>query len=353
MVLRAGRCDAEPGDVGLVERRERVHVGEEAQRLGDIGQRRAHRRQLLRQVLDGLRGLRRDAAAHERTVLQAELAADDDPVAGADDGCVRAERFAHRAHRRLQLVADLNLPMSSRRSLLPCRPPALALVGGVVLADDAAASRSTSSSSSPSASPTSRRSCRAAAPADLARRQGRPRSLSGPDALTGRVLDEARRSRSPRSSADAAAPASSIPYWAIAVHAHRAGHCTTSRSTVTTATRHTVLGATTRRRSRCRTPVRRCRAFDTPTVDNHRGVDRSAPRPRAVPVPRGDAHRGARDGQAGRLHGRHAGALPDSARAPRASSSWSSPQRAPTATESSSCTPRSTPTTLRTTVAPP
>ena len=60
---------AEPLDVGLVERRERVHVGQEAQRLGDVGQRRADRGQLRRaRLLDGLRGLGGDAAVDERAV---------------------------------------------------------------------------------------------------------------------------------------------------------------------------------------------------------------------------------------------------------------------------------------------
>ena len=40
-------------------------------------------------------GLRGNAAADERAVLHAELAADDDPVASTNDGGVRAKRFAH------------------------------------------------------------------------------------------------------------------------------------------------------------------------------------------------------------------------------------------------------------------
>ena len=68
MVLRAGRCVAEAGDVGLVERGEGVHVGEEAQGLGDVGQRGTDAGELSLQVLDGLGGLGGDAAADERAV---------------------------------------------------------------------------------------------------------------------------------------------------------------------------------------------------------------------------------------------------------------------------------------------
>src|SRR4051794_1766499 len=49
-------------DVGIVERRERVHVGQEAQRLGHVGQRCTDAGQLRLEVLDRLRGLCGDTA---------------------------------------------------------------------------------------------------------------------------------------------------------------------------------------------------------------------------------------------------------------------------------------------------
>ena len=110
---------AEAGDVGLVERRERVHVGQEAQRLGDVG--RATRRRW-RAGPSGSRPpcavCAGDATLDERAVLHPELAADDDPIAGPNDGGVRAERFAHDSHRTRDVhVADTQLVHSRAMSM--------------------------------------------------------------------------------------------------------------------------------------------------------------------------------------------------------------------------------------------
>ena len=92
---RAGRpAVAEARDVGLVERGEVRHVDQEAQGLLHVVERRAHRGQLPGDVLDRLRGL----AGHtvrQLAVLGADLAGDDQPVAGPHDRRVGTEGLLH------------------------------------------------------------------------------------------------------------------------------------------------------------------------------------------------------------------------------------------------------------------
>ena len=133
-------------------------------------------------------------------------------------------------------------------------------------------------------------------------RRARPRSRAG----SGRQ-GQHRSPTSPPRSASTASPCRTT----------RCGpRCPTRRST-RCASRATTATA---RRSRCSTPAevkspltgKPLPPFDTPTVDNHRGVEPYCTlTPNPCPLHDDDAHRCAQDGQAGLLHGRHAGPLPD------------------------------------------
>ena len=108
---------AEAGDVRLVERRERVHVGQEAQRLGDVGERRADAGELGTQVLDGLGGLRGNATADERSVLHPQLAADDDPIASTTTGVYGPRGLLMMRIVRASPSSDTQLVHSCRMSM--------------------------------------------------------------------------------------------------------------------------------------------------------------------------------------------------------------------------------------------
>lgn len=86
---------AETLDIGLVERGEGVHVGEEAQRLCDIAQLGANALKLRAQVDDGLRSLTLYSSGNETAVTQTKLTRNDDPVAGTHHGRVRTNRCSH------------------------------------------------------------------------------------------------------------------------------------------------------------------------------------------------------------------------------------------------------------------
>ena len=71
-----------------------VHVDQEAGRLDDVGQRRAHLGQTLGEVGHGLRRLAGDATVDEAAVAHPELAGHEDEVAGANGRRVRTQRLA-------------------------------------------------------------------------------------------------------------------------------------------------------------------------------------------------------------------------------------------------------------------
>ena len=118
----AGRAVvAEAGDVGLVEGGEVVHVGEEAQRLGDVGEAGALRGEVGGDVAHRLGGLGGHAVG-QRAVDQAELAGHDEPVTGADDGGVRTERATCRRRSAPRATRALRRPArADGRRLTPRR----------------------------------------------------------------------------------------------------------------------------------------------------------------------------------------------------------------------------------------
>ena len=323
---------AEAGDVGLVERREGVHVGEEAQRLGDVGQRGARRWPAEPAGSRSPGGLGGDAAVDQRAVLQAELTADDDPVTGADNGGIRTERFAHVGIVRATSSAAARLlhrPRCRCRGAICSPAPGRWLVAGRVRRRLVRLRRR----------PTERGSGhdrvhgRPALPEQHVRaRQGAPADLAGQQGSAA-----ARRARRARPAVCSTATTSDRHgQRADPLEGHRhpllgrqrrdrpARHLHTCASTATTATARRSWSAT-RRRSRCRCIGSLLPPFDTPTVDNHRGVEPYCTlTPSPCPLHDVTLTAGVRSRQAGGVHGRHAGALPDRRRARRRWSSSSS-----------------------------
>lgn len=86
---------SETGHVRLVERGERIHIGEKAERLRNVGQFGADACKLRSQVCNCLCGLCLHAAVNEAAVAQTKLSGNDDPVPCANDGCVRSNWSSH------------------------------------------------------------------------------------------------------------------------------------------------------------------------------------------------------------------------------------------------------------------
>lgn len=86
---------AETRHVRLVESGERVHVGKKAQRLYDVAQFGADSGKMILQIRHRLSGLGLHTTFYDAAVTQAKLARDDDPIAGANDGCVWSDRCCH------------------------------------------------------------------------------------------------------------------------------------------------------------------------------------------------------------------------------------------------------------------
>ena len=91
---------AEGCGVGLVELGERAHVGEEAQRLDDVGQLRAGVGEAIGEVAHRLFGLGGHATFDDDAVEHPTLARHDDEVPGANERRVRTERLVHAADTR-------------------------------------------------------------------------------------------------------------------------------------------------------------------------------------------------------------------------------------------------------------
>src|SRR4051812_3789671 len=274
---------AEAGDVRLVEGREGVDVGEEAQGLGDVVDRCTHVGELRLQVLDRLGGLRGHAAGDDRAVVHTELAADDDPLTGADGRGVGAEGFAHpgivRARSALGGTTPTLAPMSiSRRHLLA---GAGALFALAACGDDSSSGSSGSTSGDSEPDPGTAGFTIAQRyptntfvpgivrlPISLANKQSL--LTTGPAELKGRVLDS-----NDKQIATVSASIHSkdivIPYWPVNVQVDKPGIYTLridgddgfgAPFQVTDPAQVTVpyIGST-------------LPPFDTPTVDNHRGVE--------------------------------------------------------------------------------
>jgi len=83
------------GDIGLVECGERVHIGEEAERLRHIGELGTDACELRLKVGDCLCSLCLNTTCNETAVTQTKLSGNDDPVACANYGCVRSDWCSH------------------------------------------------------------------------------------------------------------------------------------------------------------------------------------------------------------------------------------------------------------------
>jgi hypothetical protein len=134
--------------IGLVERREGVHVGEEAERLCHIAKGRTDRFELGLQIGDRLMCLCLYATRDDDTIAQTKLSGDDDPVTGTNDGGVRTNRCSHGVKvRRTHGHYPYAVTSLSRRTFL--RTTGASLLGGsaaVTLAPLLAACGGTASS---------------------------------------------------------------------------------------------------------------------------------------------------------------------------------------------------------------
>lgn len=86
---------AEASHVRLIERGERIHVGKKAQCLYDIAEFGSDSGEMILQIGHRLSGLGFHAAFYDAAVTQAKLARDDNPIACANDGCIRSDWCCH------------------------------------------------------------------------------------------------------------------------------------------------------------------------------------------------------------------------------------------------------------------
>ena len=112
---RAGRTGAvKASDIGLVESGERVHVGQEAQGLGDVMNADSSLLQTLLEILHGLGGLTSDTAGDQDTVFDTELTRHNHPVASANDRGIRTEGFGCRSSSHATNVSCQNRQLTHR-----------------------------------------------------------------------------------------------------------------------------------------------------------------------------------------------------------------------------------------------
>jgi hypothetical protein len=120
---------AEASHVRLIERGKRVHVSKKAQCLYDIAQFGSDSGEMILQISHRLSGLGFHTTFYDAAVTQAKLARDDDPIACANDGCIRSDWCCHvrkarrsRPHYRYRVDTDRINPyytvVGSRRAFL-------------------------------------------------------------------------------------------------------------------------------------------------------------------------------------------------------------------------------------------
>ncbi len=120
---------AEASHVRLIECGKRVHVSKKAQCLYDIAEFGSNSGEMILQIGHRLSGLGFHATFYDAAVTQAKLARDDDPIACANDGCIRSDWCCHvrnarrsRPHYRYRVDTDRINPyctfVGSRRAFL-------------------------------------------------------------------------------------------------------------------------------------------------------------------------------------------------------------------------------------------